>query len=72
MVFAVAVAAALIVFVNPWLSKQPAVVHLAGLCLLTGLAYAARVAVSADLRQDVLTGLRQIASRLPGGRKPAE
>ena len=72
MVFAVAVAAALIVFVNPWLSKQPAVVHLAGLCLLTGLAYAARVAVSADLRQDVLTGLRQIASRRPGGRKPAE
>ncbi len=72
MVFAVVLAAALIVLVNPWLSKQPAVVHLAGLCLLTGLAYAARVAVSADLRQDVLTGLRQIASRLPGGRKPAE
>lgn len=73
MVFAVVLTAALIIFVNPWLSREPALVQLIGICLLTGLAYAGRVAISPELRQDVLSVLRQVLSRLPGrGGKPAE
>ncbi|MCA8882259.1 MAG: oligosaccharide flippase family protein [Rhodobacteraceae bacterium] len=72
MVFTVAVAAALIVFVNPWLSDLPALVHLAGLGVLTGLIFALRIALSPEMRQDVLGVLRRVAARLPGGGRAPE
>lgn len=64
MVFAAVLALALIFGLNPLLVETPAVLQFAAVLVALAAAYGVRIAVSADLRRDVLRALSGITDKL--------